>query len=1276
MRRIVLFFLCVLAPFAFGATSGVVLSAQSGDAVGGARVVARRAMAPVERRLQALSDAPVAALGSAVTKDDGAFTLEEKLEGVIVLEVEREGFAPESMLAIAGDADVRIELAPAPRRNGRITANGKGVAGARVVAMKGDSAIWSTRTDEQGSYAMPAPEVWCTRVTIVHPDFAPRDLNVGKGRTSLDATLAKGSTVTGRIVDAAGKAVPKARVIGGEWTFATSGEDGAFTLNNVGKDAKTLEAFAGNAYGQATPGEGAITIAIAARPTISGTVRDANKRPLAGAPVIAYRKSRTPPFVTKMAVADDRGQYRIEHCQEGSWTINGYGVGELSFTAIETQAGAKDADLLAKKEEGLRGIVVDEQKRPVAGAIVQYTMQQMPLVYGTSPQQQMPSVRTGRDGRFTLMASEGIRAYAEEMPIRVQASRPGYAIGVSEDLDFTRSLSITLPAGIEVNGVVVDANGRGVAGAGIIIMQDPFGAVPLPLESGLSSGMMKPFIESDAEGKFALRLNAGTHDFAAFKEGIGGARLGGVEIAAGAKPLKIVLEAGVAIHGRVTSDDAKTALAGNVTAVGPAMSFATAPVADDGTFTLEDLHAGDYRLQYESYGGRSAESAAKAPSDDVVIKLEATGTIRGRVVDAMTHEVLRNYTVTSSNNGSFDGTAVENADTFTIDALAGQIELTVEAEGYTPAKETVTVATGKTVDVTISATRGRILRGRVTGEDGTPIADATISAGDSASDYNDIDSTEENGEYRLVLPRIAQTVAVAAKGWLKKTVDVPAGDGDTRIDIVLSRGRQARGRVLTSEGAALEGAAVTASGDTWQQARTNADGTFVVQGLGDGRYRFAARKDELTSEPLENVDIGAGEIVIRMKPSAGTGALRGTVKGFAGGNWMMGIVQAAEGTAFVGRDGTYRFEKLPAGELDLRATATGPNGDMVSAPAVKVTIIAGSEVEADLELRTDISVRGTVYEGGAPAPGKSIQFYDDNNSTYWTARTNAQGEYAVTGIVPGAMYKVAVSGSGRTFTVQHQVSGSERFDIRIEWSHIEGRVADTTGVAIAGAQIDVDGEETKSDAAGAFALTVARADVHVVRVEKDGFATISRRVTPGAAPLLITMTRTDGLRVRLVDARDGRTLSGYAVAVDEAGQLLARTSETGKDGALRVPVGEGNYRIAVSASGYASLSARTAVPRADELRFALTAGGTLVVNTDRVSSDVIKLVMPTGEEYVRCQCNGIAEIRLTGTATTVDHVAPGSYTMQVLDERGLVKASHAIAINEGQTTAIAIHVPE
>ena len=157
-----------------------------------------------------------------------------------------------------------------------------------------------------------------------------------------------------------------------------------------------------------------------------------------------------------------------------------------------------------------------------------------------------------------------------------------------------------------------------------------------------------------------------------------------------------------------------------------------------------------------------------------------------------------------------------------------------------------------------------------------------------------------------------------------------------------------------------------------------------------------------------------------------------------------------------------------------------------------------------------------------------------------------------------------------------------------------------------------------------------------------------------------------------------RTLrrDGYEVVTDAAGMKVGRANDSQSDGSILVPLAPGAYRISASSSGFATQSLRAVMPHEGELRLALTPGGTLVVQADRPSRDAITLVEPDGEEYVRCECNGIAEIRLEGTKSTIDHVAPGSYTMQVLDEQGGIKASYAVTIAEGQTTVVEIRVPE
>jgi protocatechuate 3,4-dioxygenase beta subunit len=1201
---------------------------------------------------------------------EGAFRIEHNIDGLVVITVERDGHAPAWTLTTGDDQEVTFVLARAARRKGHVTANGKSVVGARVIAIKDGTPLWSTRSGDDGSFTMPDPPRWAEEIAIVHPDYAPQEI---KAR-SLEVTVAKGDVATGKVVDAKGRPVANARVSAGPWTATTTAEDGSFTLSNVPPDVKRIEALLGATSGSAARAPQGTAISIAERPSISGTVRDANKRPLPYAAVMAWRQQAD--VEMKAAVADERGRYRIDHCAEGSYLVTPSDTSALSFPQVTASAGATTVDFTASRHEYLTGIVIDEQKRPVAGATVQYSQAQFPLLYGHLSSDTTPSARTGRDGRFKLQVGEDLRAYAAQVPLRLRALRRGYALAVSNELDFKSTVTLTLPSGIELQGTVVDTKGNAVVGAGVVAVQDPYGAVPLPLDLSLKAGTITPFVESDAEGRFTLRLNPTQHDFGGWKEAQGAGRVGSFDVTPGAGPLKVVLERGVAIRGRVIAPGAKT-VGGMIIANSGQMTSGYAEVAEDGTFTVDEIQPGTYTLQYlDQETGRTAQVSAKAPSEEVAIELQANGTIRGRVVDRTTQEVLRSYTVTAS--PQFEATVIEDEGSFTLDVAPGETSLKIAAKGYQDVEQQVTVTAGKTEELTIFANRGRIVSGRVTNEDMAPIGDAMITA----DEINGFTSSADDGTYTITLPTTPVTFSVSAEGYVRKELELPADSGE-RLDVVLSPGKQARGRVVTHDGAPVAKAEVTAFGaGSPQNARTGEDGAFLVGGLGDGPYTFRAQSNELSSEPLENIDPAAGEIVLRMKPTAGAGAVHGRVNGFTEGGWTFGFVQAANQHAMIGRDGRYRFEHVPAGEVELRATATGMSENMSSSRMVKVTVIANGDVEADLEFNTATVIRGTVYEDDKPAAFRNVQFVA--NDMQWTAQTNQNGEYSIAGPEPGMSCRVVVTGTQRSFETHHQVTGSTTFDIRIAWSRIEGRVIDETGAPLAQAKIEVardgvrgDTADTKSDAAGAFAVTTAKIDGgYSVTVELEGFATVTQRAIAGGAPLLITMARTDGLRVRLIDARTGNTLDGYAIAVDETGNLLARAHDQKPDGTLRLPVSAGTYRVAVSASGYASQLTTSAAPRKDELRVALTPGGSLIVNSDRESNDAIKLVMPNGEEYVQCQCNGIAEIRLEGTQTVVEHVAPGTYSMQVLDARGLVKASHPVTISEGQPTTIAIHVPE
>jgi hypothetical protein len=144
------------------------------------------------------------------------------------------------------------------------------------------------------------------------------------------------------------------------------------------------------------------------------------------------------------------------------------------------------------------------------------------------------------------------------------------------------------------------------------------------------------------------------------------------------------------------------------------------------------------------------------------------------------------------------------------------------------------------------------------------------------------------------------------------------------------------------------------------------------------------------------------------------------------------------------------------------------------------------------------------------------------------------------------------------------------------------------------------------------------------------------------------------------------------VVVRDQGKRIVANRHSGADenGVLNIPLADGSYLLSTSASGYGTVTMPVTSP-ANGLRVALTPGGTIVIESTRELKGRVRLIQPDGEEYVRCWCNGIAEIQLKGRRTTVENVTPGRYTLQVVDSpEGL--QPRAVVVLEAQTTTVSL----
>jgi len=686
--------------------------------------------------------------------------------------------------------------------------------------------------------------------------------------------------------------------------------------------------------------------------------------------------------------------------------------------------------------------------------------------------------------------------------------------------------------------------------------------------------------------------------------------------------------------------------------------------------------------------------SVNAPADDVKLVLPGSRKITGRVTDAASGEAVRKFTVAVAESAEESFAMPEPFDAssgdFTVDAPEGSVILTVTADEYAPAKG-IAVDAKSSEPVAIKLSRGRALRGRVVDQKGEPIQGVAIGRGESYTlDDREPLQTLADGTFELRgLPFDEETVVSFGKsGFVTQEQKVRAGRDDVTVEVTLLKGITVTGRVIDRAGTPAGGVRVQVSsaahGATNTAAQTDDSGAFRVEGLALARYDFSVDTTPSGERgELKDVDVAkTRELTIRLEKAA-TATIFGRVTGL--GTKDMGLsmqpfvtVNVAEGdtqTAAVDAGGNYRIENAPAGVVEVQARSGGRRGWRSSAKST-VELRVGSETRVDLAFAEQVTVRGHVTRGGAPLGGVTVSWDGESNSS---ALTGADGAYEAA-VDPGE-YDVSLTVNSKPlpFAKHIVVQRSSEIELRVDPTTVSVSVFDAdTGTPLAGATVQASppGETHElatavTGADGIAALDVQQGTAVTLVASKRGYANASENVTArsGVAASL-RLQRTPGVVVRIVDLRDGRTLSGYVIARDAAGRVVASTYQTDPDGTVTLPLAAGAYRISASADGYGSHTVNASVP-SGEVRVPLPRGGNLSIRSTRALHGSARLIQPDGEEYVRCWCSGIAEIKLNGPITLVDRISPGAYVLDVA-LAGEKARRIPVSVIEGQTVTVPI----
>ncbi len=543
----------------------------------------------------------------------------------------------------------------------------------------------------------------------------------------------------------------------------------------------------------------------------------------------------------------------------------------------------------------LAGRLLDSAGKPVSGAKVvwiPYRSEEETLLDLTRGTEPSPADETATDseGRFRVLLDKpgslvSVRILAAGLP-------SVFLAGPYEASDEVLLEEIQFPAGEKISGKVTEEGGKPVAGAKVRVT----GGLGLSEEevsfySETSTGTDGSFsLGAAPENARSLTVRApGFSPYSRF-------RLEG--------PLseKITLKRGGSIRGTVLDPSGKPASGAIVTS---------------GELAFETDASGNYRLAGIPPGSRSVEAlwkedfaarkdaarVRKGEEVEVPLRLAQAAAISGTVMEEKTRKPLAGVSVQASTTPfslRFRGEGIarrartDARGRFRIPGLSPR-RYTVQAskKGFLPASIAGIVAgTQSPGSVSLALARAAGISGRVTAEDGKPVAGARVrfaredsmralmrSASPMAllSPQSALSKTDGSFRLRNLAPARNLTLEASKTGYAaarRHGVSLKAGEQVKDFALVLPRGLEARGRVVDGQEQPVAGAEIRVSpaeGGVGEGIRivtrmmsrekpdavSSANGSFVVSGLDEGEYVASVSREGYARKGFSALEVKA-----------------------------------------------------------------------------------------------------------------------------------------------------------------------------------------------------------------------------------------------------------------------------------------------------------------------------------------------------------------------------------------------------------------------------------
>lgn len=1130
---------------------GRVIDGRSRGPLAGVEVVALRRPPSIERlvsRFRGLfqrglwteTHSPPEILGSAVTDGDGRFEILGLPRGTVFLDGRSEvAFVRTPRAARLADGEILegVELVGEPGGSLRgvvLAPDGMPASGASVSLRPGINAFlgqltqrklrWlETNTDSEGRFnILGVPTGDGYTVSAVHPLMALEEVYgvaIEEGRTT-DLTVQgqAGAAIVGRVVAPDGTGVPGANI--------------AMVYLDI---SRALLSADGREEPWTTDADGSFRI----------------DRIAAGHVAIA-------------AVADGLGPSQIQQLT----VVDG---GEYDEVTLALEAGVE-----------FGGLVVDEQGRPLPGAVVElrpFERPNDPNVIQMALKIRTVRVETGADGSFLASGMSGQR-------LVLQASKPGYVSEVRFGVKLEEHPRIQLVRGATVRGVVMLEDETPCRRFAVQTRSRANNA------ANRSENPSENSSENPSENRSGWRNRSG-------EDGGRRGRWGGGR----SRTMRIA-------EGQELGD-------------GGGRGQWREVLSDDGTFELTGVPPGKVRVRVRAEGSvspdeQSVELDSGAVSEVLRFSLRAGIEVRGSVVDAATGVGVPGAQVTAHRvrdrggfrfnieaedfdflglSANFSGRSAhtDSQGRFAVPTVSpGEYQFTARHPDLAKASSTkVAVESGSpTPDVLIELSPGGAVEGYVTGAGGLPLVNAVVaafslsagalkSATTNTAGYYNIAGLSP-GQYMVFKSRMderAPNIGYELLGNMRlKTASVRAGKV-ARLDIHDAEAGTVRVYGVVRDGDEPVGRAMVGA------LSSDSDGIF---GMG-----------------------------IRAKPTDEQG--RYELIGMKPGDYLFQV------TRFRDRPQQANLSiEIPEGVAEYRIDLDLPQ-----------SYIEGIVQDSTGQPVPGIQVQAGVEEGGASEAGGLLGLMLKNS--VGRARTDETGHFKMKGVAPG-VYRLTASGRERRRRDDGPSYGDTSLsDVMIDGTtpltgvvltlplagRITGRVVDGNGAPVVGAQIHYQREGAKrekrdaladlfgmqirpsrSDEQGQFTLKRVSPGTYSVRAEVEGKA-------PGVAEdVIVVESGTTDVNLKIVVGAklavrvtniDGTILPAARVTVlDGSGKPLARQvsvfsvfrrvmgGRQKKDDSGWYEIGNvppDTYTIIVSEEGQPDISVTRTIRDGEELRW-------------------------------------------------------------------------------------------